>query len=221
MGAKVNLAGQKFGRLLVLYDTGERKNKHVVWHCRCDCGNEVDARGDNLTSGLARSCGCYNRERVAEVQATHGMSRHGGAHPVYWVWHGMLQRCKNPNDKRYKYYGGRGITVCDEWHDAEKFIGWAVLNGWEKGLTLDRIDNNGNYKPDNCRWVTRKVQSRNMRSNHLIAFNGKTQTIAEWAEEIGINGSTLYNRINVSGWPIERALAEPVKQHLTVRNYHG
>ena len=133
----------------------------------------------------------------------------------------MLQRCKNPNGKRYKYYGGRSITVRDEWHAAEKFIGWAVLNGWEKGLTLDRIDNNGNYKPDNCRWVTRKVQSRNMRSNHLITFNGKTQTIAEWAEEIGINGSTLYNRINASGWLIERALTEPVKQHLTAGSYHG
>jgi len=206
-----DLKGQRFGRLLVLYDTGERKNGRVIWHCICDCGNEVDRRSDHLTSGATKSCGCYNRERAAEVHTTHGMARYGKQHPVYDAWTHMLQRCENQDHKYYKYYGGRGITVCDEWHDSQAFIDWALANNWRKGLTLDRIDNNGNYEPDNCRWTTRKEQARNRRSNRLITFNDKTQTMAEWAEELNISYHTLKYRIDRHHWPIERALTEPIR----------
>jgi len=210
MRKKRDLAGQRFGRLLVLYDTGERKNGCVIWHCQCDCGCEVDVRSSNLISGRTTSCGCYRRERLAEVCTVHGMNRRGKQHPVYGVWVTMLARCENPNCKWYKGYGGRGITVCDEWHNPVIFIDWALANGWQKGLSLDRIDNDGNYEPDNCHWVTWKEQARNRRSNRLITFNDKTQTMAEWAEEINISYHTLKSRINNYHWPIERVLTEPV-----------
>jgi len=212
MSKKRDLVGQKFGRLVVLYDTGERKNGNVVWHCKCDCGNEVDRRSDHLTSGATKSCGCYNRERAAEVHTTHGMARQRERHPVYLAWHDMLQRCENPNFTTYKDYGGRGIRVCEEWHDAKIFIDWALANGWREGLTIDRINNNGNYEPSNCRWVTRKEQARNKRNNHLITFNEKTQPMAQWAEEVDIGSCTLRYRINNLHWPIERALTEPIHE---------
>jgi len=122
----------------------------------------------------------------------------------------MIQRCENPNTHNYKDYGGRGITVCDEWHNPVVFIDWALANGWEEGLTLDRIDNDGNYEPSNCRWATRKEQQRNRRNNHLITFDGKTQTVVQWAEEVNISPQTLYSRISKYHWPIERALVEPI-----------
>jgi len=212
MSSVRDLKGQRFGRLVVLYDTGERKHRNVVWHCRCDCGTEVDVIGRNLTSGRTKSCGCYHRERVAEVHTVHGMSRKRKRHPIYGTWHAMLQRCENPNDHSYKDYGGRGITVCDEWHDSVIFINWALASGWREGLTLDRIDNDGNYESSNCRWITRKENSRNKRNNHLITFNGKTQTMAQWAEEVNIPYHTLKYRIGRYHWPIERALTEPVRR---------
>jgi len=212
MSSVRDLKGQRFGRLVVLYETGERKCGQVVWHCRCDCGSEVDIRGGDLASGHTTSCGCYQRERTAEVHTTHGMARQREQHPVYWIWSAMLQRCENQDHKYYKDYGGRGITVCDEWHDSQAFIDWALANNWRKGLTLDRIDNNGNYEPDNCRWTTRKEQARNRRSNRLITFNDKTQTMAEWAEELNIPYHALKHRIGRYHWSIERALTEPARR---------
>jgi len=188
------------------------KGAHPTWRCRCDCGNEVDVVSCNLISGSTRSCGCYHRERAAEANTVHEMARRGECHSIYRVWVAMLQRCENPNDKRYKDYGGRGITVCPEWHDFVLFRDWALANGWEKGLSLDRIDNDGNYESSNCHWVTQKEQQRNRRNNHLITFDGKTQTMVEWAEEAGISYLTLCSRINRYHWPIERILTEPVRR---------
>jgi len=209
MNKKRDLAGQRFGRLIALYDTGERKDRKAVWHCRCDCGTEVDVIGRNLTGGHTTSCGCYNRERTVEAHTVHGMARHGKQHSVYWIWRAMCQRCENQDHKYYKNYGGRGITVCDEWHDPQVFINWALASGWERGLSIDRIDNNGNYEPGNCRWVTWKEQARNKRNNHLITFDNKTQPLAQWAEGLNIPVNTLRSRINQLHWPIERALTEP------------
>jgi len=135
------------------------------------------------------------------------MAQQRERHPVYYIWSAMIQRCENPKNKRYKDYGGRGIKVCAEWHDPAVFIEWALASGWGKGLTLDRIDNDKGYSPDNCRWATWKEQQRNKRNNHLITFNGKTQSLAAWAEEMGVKRHVLNNRINVLHWPIERALS--------------
>jgi len=202
-----DLTGQRFGRLVALYPTGERRNSYIVWHCRCDCGNEVDVITSSLTTGHTNSCGCYSRECTIKRSTTHGMAQQRERHLVYYIWGTMIQRCENPKNKNYENYGGRGIMVCDEWHDAAVFIDWALASGWEKGLTLDRIDNNGNYEPSNCHWVTQKEQARNKRNNHLITFNGKTQSLAAWADETGIPYGTLESRINKLYWSIERALS--------------
>jgi len=202
-----DLTGQRFGRLVALYPTGERRNSYIVWHCRCDCGNEVDVITSSLTTGHTNSCGCYSRECTIKRSTTHGMAQQRERHPVYYIWSAMIQRCENPNNHNYKDYGGRGIKVCEEWHDAKVFIEWALTSGWGKGLTLDRIDNDSDYKPSNCRWVTRKEQAWNKRNNHLITFNGKTQSLAAWSDETGIPYGTLESRINKLYWPIKRALS--------------
>jgi len=213
MSSVRDLKGQRFGRLVALYDIRRRDSSGgVVWHCRCDCGNEVNVVRHHLISGNTTSCGCYRREYVAEAKTTHGMTRHGKQHPIYRTWRTILQRCENPNVYNYRNYGGRGITVCAEWHNFIPFRDWALASGWEKGLSIDRIDNNGDYEPSNCRWVTQKENNRNKRSNRLITFNSKTQTMAEWAEELSISYYALKHRINDLHWPIERALTEPVRR---------
>ena len=135
----------------------------------------------------------------------------GYTHPLYNAWKNMRRRCDNPNTKWYKNYGGRGIKVCEEWNaDPLEFIHWALSNGWEQGLTLDRIDNNGNYEPNNCQWISRQDQLLNRRNNRVMTLNGKTQTMKEWADELGINPQTLSNRVNRQGWSDEKALTEPI-----------
>jgi len=213
MAKTKDLAGQRFGRLTVLYDTGKRKNGHVVWHCQCDCGNELDIRSDSLVFARTTSCGCYKRQRTAEVHTVHGMARGEKRHSIYWIWHSMLQRCENPSNEGYRNYGFRGIKVCDEWHKLIPFCDWALASGWQKGLQLDRINNNGNYEPGNCRWATPQENSRNKRDNRMITFAGKTQCLAAWVDDTGIEYDTLRARINRYRWPIERALTEFVKRH--------
>jgi len=125
----------------------------------------------------------------------------------------MLQRCENPSNEGYRNYGFRGIKVCDEWHKFIPFCDWALANGWQKGLQLDRINNNGNYEPGNCRWATPQENSRNKRDNRMITFAGKTQCLAAWVDDTGIEYDTLRVRISRYRWPIERALTESVKRH--------
>ena len=139
---------------------------------------------------------------------THGHSNDR----IYHIWCDMKRRCKNPKNKRYNRYGGRGICVCEEWENFENFYDWAIQNGFEKNLTLDRIDVNGNYEPENCRWISRKEQMRNTRSNHLLTYNGDTKTMAEWAEIAGIPYSTLKQRINKYNYSVEKALTKPAKK---------
>ena len=123
------------------------------------------------------------------------------------VWRGMKNRCFNPNAPKYKHYGARGITVCDEWKEKyQAFFDWAMANGYEEGLTIDRIDNDGNYEPSNCRWVTRTVQNGNKRNNRYLEFQGVTRSIPEWSAITGIPTSVIYGRIHYHGWSVERAL---------------
>lgn len=131
---------------------------------------------------------------------------------IYHVWHAMINRCRNPKLKAYPNYGGRGIEVCKKWHDYLTFKEWAVNNGYNKSLTLERIDVDGNYCPENCTWTTMKRQSNNRRNNHLIAHNGKTKTITEWANALGINENTLRSRIIKCNWSIEKAFATPLRK---------
>lgn len=201
----IDLTGQKFGKLTVLEHAENAKNGQARWKCKCDCGKEVVVRGDVLRRGDAKSCGCYNREKVT----THGESK---TH-LYEIWCAIKRRCYNKNFDHYNNYGGRGISMCESWMDSfEEFRDWALENGYTDDLSIDRIDVNGNYEPSNCRWVTIKEQANNRTDNHLLTYNGKTQTISQWAEELGLKPHTLQARINYYGWTIEEALSTPVGQ---------
>ena len=176
-----------------------------MWECKCDCGNLTPVSRNNLTSGHTLSCGCLQQR----------MRRHGEYHKIHGqtgtrlhrIWKDMKTRCTNPNAINYDNYGGRGISVCEEWRkDSYAFREWAVANGYCDDLTLDRIDVNGNYCPENCRWVTRKEQNNNRRDNRKLTFNGRTQSIPEWAEELGLSYGGLYDRLR-RGLPIEMVLA--------------
>lgn len=205
-GNVVDLVGRKFNKLIVIKRV-KNSGKHTMWKCRCDCGNETIVRADDLKSGCSKSCGCYAREMATILNTSHG----GTGTRLYNIWNLMKDRCLNPNNKRYECYGGRGITVCEEWMEFEPFRDWSMSNGYADNLTIDRKDNDGNYEPSNCRWATHKEQANNRSNNHYLTYNGETHTIAEWAEIKGINKDVLRSRINI-GWQIERAFNEKVTE---------
>ena len=159
MGKKLELTGERFGRLLVIRDSGKRAyGSHVLWKCKCDCGVIKNIIGYSLTSGLTKSCGCYQKERVVETFTKHGLA----GTKLHEVWHNIKKRCNNPELKDYKNYGERGITICDEWkNDFVAFYEFAIKNGWKESLRIDRIDNNGNYEPSNCRFITHRKNCLN------------------------------------------------------------
>ncbi len=193
-----NLVGQRFGHLTVKERAEKRKNGMAFWVCLCDCGKiSKPIRTADLKNGKTKSCGCMQNK------TKHGLSYSR----IYQTWADMKARCFNPNHRAFQYYGDRGITVCDEWKDDfQAFYDWALSHGYSDELTIDRIDANGNYEPSNCRWVTFKVQENNTRRNRYITYNNKTQSMAEWADELGIKYNTLSSRINTLHWPIEKAL---------------
>lgn len=161
--------------------------------------------GQELRKGDTKSCGCIKSEMDLTRNKTHGESNTR----LYRIWKRMRQRCNDVNSSDYSHYGGRGICVCDEWqNDYHAFRNWAMANGYNDQLTLDRIDVDGSYNPDNCRFVTMKTQSNNRTNNQAIEYNGETHTIAEWSDLTGIQYGTLYNRIYTYGWSPERALTE-------------
>lgn len=208
---KVDLAGERFGRLTVLYETGERKHRKIIWHCKCDCGNEVDVISACLLSRHTTSCGCFHRERLMERNTKHGMSCRGKTYSLYGVWQGMLNRCRNFNTSHYHCYGGRGIIVCNEWQEFIPFYDWAMANGYQEGLEIDRVDVNGNYEPSNCRWVTHQKNSRNRRDTARIEWQNELWALCDLADRYGINRKVLYDRIFRYHWDIERALTQPVR----------
>lgn len=192
---KENLIGKKFGYLTIIEDAGKTKKSERLWLCRCDCGNTKITRETRLKAGSCKSCGCYQKKKVAEANLKHG----GSKSKLYRVWASMIQRCDNPKATVYKYYGAIGISVCDEWHDFSNFRRWSCENGYDENLTIDRIDVNGNYEPSNCRWVGFDVQSNNKRNSHYVTINGETKTISEWCQIYGINDSTVRSRL-FYGW---------------------
>lgn len=197
---KKDLTDQIFGRWRVLREAG-RANKQVLWECECSCGNRRDIRGGTLRQGLSLSCGeCLDH---SALHTTHGRSRE----PLYQIWLQMLRRRETPTSKDYRHYGGRGIMVCPRWHDVANFV--ADMGHRPPGGTLERVDVDGDYEPPNCRWATQKEQTRNARSNINITYDGRTQCIGAWAEELGMNYGTLYARLVTKNWPVERALRSP------------
>lgn len=210
--------GARFCRLTVVEDGWEQVSptgyKNDMVKVRCDCGGEKFVRPRSLTSGKTMSCGCLAKERATELclsRVKHGYARVAPSDDrrVYRAYHGMLNRCYNPNAGKYDDYGGRGIYVCDSWRGEggfERFI--SDMGPKPKGCSIERIDNDGPYSADNCRWATTREQCNNRRSNVVLSYGGKTQTLTQWCTELGMKFSTVYDRLK-RGWPVERALSEP------------
>lgn len=205
MGTLVDLTGERFERLEALRVVGTDKRGEKIWECYCECGTFCNVLGSNLRAGHTKSCGCLNREKTGDRNYKHGM--YGTR--TYDSWSRMIQRCDNPDAAYYELYGGRGIKVCERWYDFKNFL--QDMGESKEGETLDRIDNDKGYYKENCRWASRKEQARNRSTNVEITFNGKTQCIAAWEEELGFKHGTLWTRLYNYHWPIERALTEPVK----------
>ena len=217
MGNKLDLVGNRYGRLTVV-SCAPNHGTRTAWNCLCDCGTECVITTRDLRAGDTKSCGCYMKELAIERHKKHGASSHSGnATRLYRIWKHMRRRCLCPNNKAYKNYGGRGIKICDEWADSYiAFRDWSIAHGYKDSLTLDRIDNNGMYCPQNCRWASAVTQANNKRSNHLITHNGKTQTIAQWAREIDLSYFTLYSRIVKRKMDIAVALSMPLQKREVV-----
>lgn len=205
----IDITGQRFGRLVVLGPVERNKHKQVIWRCQCDCGAETVVAGYHLRYGDTVSCGCARTDATRDTKTTHGL----GGDRLYSVWSNIKSRCYNTSARDFQHYGGRGISMCDEWRDdVRAFYDYvtALPRYNEPGMTLDRIDNDSHYEPGNVRWATRREQNFNRRdreSSAMIEFRGKRLNVAAWARELGINRSTLWGRIR-SGWPIERALTK-------------
>lgn len=204
MGMRViDRTGLRYGRLTVLSQAERTEKGHTQWLCRCDCGNTKIIPTYNLTR--IQSCGCYRDEVFKRDHVKHGMCNT----KLYRVWSSMKARCKNPNSQEWHRYGGRGITVCEEWKAGyENFFKWAMANGYKEGLTLDRIDNDKGYSPDNCRWATYEEQLNNTSKNLFIEYNGTFKTATQLARENDVNPKMFIQRIKL-GWDVERALKEP------------
>lgn len=201
----IDITRKTFGRLTVLGFAGQDKSKHKHWFCKCECGNLIKLQGGSLKCGDTISCGCFQTEKVS----THRHSINYDKSPTYITWDSMIQRCQNPNNTYFEYYGGRGIKVCDRWESFENFL--EDMGERPNGKTLDRYpDKDGDYCPPNCRWATRKEQANNRRSNRWLAFNGKKMTVSQWADELKMNPLTLRNRLN-NCWSVEKALTTPVR----------
>ena len=197
-----DLTGQRFFRLLVKSYSHRNKHNKTVWNCICDCGVKKQVAYNDLKTGDIKSCGCYQKERLK----THGLTKT----PLHKIHAGILTRCYNPNSKLHKNYGGRGITMCDEWlNNLKSFVDWAMANGYRKGLSIDRINNDNGYNPENCRWSTFIEQNNNRRSSHLFTLNGECKTITQWSRIYKINKDRIFSRINM-GWDIEKAITTPI-----------
>ena len=202
----VDMTGKRFGRYTVIARAENSKDGCARWICKCDCGNVKTVLGQSLRRGSVVSCGCFHREDLISRLTTHGKTKTR----IRNIWNHMKQRCNNPNDNAYRYYGGRGISISQEWADSfQSFYDWAYANGYSDDLTLDRIDTNKNYEPSNCRWVSRKIQQNNRRGNQVFSIKGEQKTIAEWCAVYGVPHERVRHRVVDEGWDILKALTTP------------
>ena len=201
------LCGEKFTRLTVVRFHHKTRH-HNFYECRCDCGNYKIVRQQHLLNGKIKSCGCYNRERASQAMKANQLGRtHGLAQTrLYKIWLAMKARVTNPHRKGYKDYGGRGIKICESWLNFENFYQWALANGYDKNLSIDRINTNGDYCPDNCRWATMEVQQNNKRNNHMIDWEGGTYTLAQFSRQFHIPQSTVWGRLKRGQNPLGKGL---------------
>jgi hypothetical protein len=207
MKSYIDISNQRFGRLIALYPDGKDTSNTVKWRCLCDCGKESTVSGPHLRKGRIKSCGCL----IVDTHVTHGMT----GTPEYAAWNGMIGRCHNQSNQRWAHYGGRGITVCDEWRG--DFV--AFLNHVGKkpgaGFSIDRINVDGNYEPGNVRWASQKTQCRNRTNNVRHEYDGRSMTLPEWSDYLGVKEITLRKRIE-AGMPPDRIFSVTHLQHSAI-----
>ena len=203
-----DLTGQKFGRLKVIRRSANDKWGNTMWECECDCGNIKNIHAHDLIKGSSKSCGCLKNELSRKRLTTHGLS----STRLYEIHRDMKRRCYSPSSSEYKNYGLRGIKVCDEWMHFENFANWALKNGYSENLTIDRIDVNGNYEPNNCRWATIEIQNNNKRNTIYLTLEGETKPMHYWCKQYGVNENTIYQRIIIRKWSALKALSTPTTQ---------
>lgn len=201
MSVKIDLTGKTFGNLTVLRLAVDEPRKKKKWLCQCGCGREIVVSASNLKSGHSQQCRTCQLKAVQTGNVTHNQS----GTKLYRVWNGIKTRCENPNSKSYPEYGGRGITLCPEWHDAATFLEWAWANGYHEGLEIDRIDNDRGYSPDNCHWIPRKNNANNKRSSKYVEHGGEKRTVSEWASFFGVNYKNLCRNLS-KGYSLEEAV---------------
>lgn len=210
MRGKFNdLTGSVFGRLTVI-EQAPKVNGRTAFKCACTCGNTVAVMARSLLSGNTRSCGCLHSEQLKERFTKHGerWTR------LYHIWLAMRARCRNSQNTAYKHYGARGISVCAEWDRSYScFRSWALSHGYDDSLSIDRIDVDGNYCPENCRWVDWDTQCYNKTNTRYLTYKGETKPLGTWARLKGMSRNTLRSRLDFLGWSVEKALETPVQAH--------
>lgn len=208
------MIGRKYGRLTVV-SLSYKKNGNY-WHCACDCGGSSVKNTSQLNCGGSMSCGCGAKENLAKLIHNNKTNHPGRIHGMARsrldnTLDNMIKRCENPKDKRWDRYGGRGISICHEWRTNRKsFYDWALANGYDPSLTIDRINVDGNYQPSNCRWVTASEQQNNTSRNRYLEWNGRRETVANWARELGVRNMALQHRVD-RGWSVERIFTQPFR----------
>lgn len=207
----IDITGLKYGRLTVISYSGTR-NEESLWNCVCECGNRSITSRRSLARGLTQSCGCLRLETLSRLRYRHGCATRAGRSSEYTSWSAMKERCLNPKSKYFKNYGARGITVCDEWMKFGVFL--SDMGSRPLGTTLERKDNNDSYRKDNCIWATWGEQSNNKRTSRRITFNGKTQTLSQWCDELTLPYNTIIARVS-RGWNTDAAFLTPIQHRST------
>lgn len=217
MSKFIDLTGQRFGKLLVLYLSDNRKGRKY-WMCQCDCGNYKEINGQHMKSGKIVSCRCQRKENIVLAVTKHNLV----GHPIYRIWRAMRQRCLDVKASNYHSYGGRGIKICEEWVNIDtgaiNFYNWSMENGWEEGLTIERIDVNGNYCPENCTWATKAAQQRNKTDSIFVTIDGEYLCLSEAVKRYGkVSYDWARERLN-AGWPPELAITMPPTGSLILKS---
>lgn len=213
MGSFIDLSGKKFGRLTVIERDLSRKRSAVYWLCKCECGNIASVKGIYLRDGHTRSCGCLRKETEAKYFLYNNQTKKENPR-LYSIWKSMKRRCYDEKHNSYHNYGGRGIRICDAWISEdgfESFVEWALKCGYKSDLTIDRINVDSDYSPENCRWITKKENSNNKRNCRYIEYNNETKTLAQWAEMYGLRQCELKRRLDFLQLPIGLALTMNAK----------
>lgn len=204
--------GDRFGRLVIRSGAPQRPFGQRYWLCQCDCGQTKEIRDTSLWSGRTKSCGCLMKEVTGSINFKHGHARPGKQTRTYRCWRNMLQRCEDATHPHYKNYGGRGIGVCERWHDFKMFL--ADMGESPDGMTIERVHNGRNYTPGNCKWANRVEQCNNKRNNRVIIIDGERKTMTQWARFFGVSTNTFYKR-TAKGMPPEEAFTKRALVTLT------